>query len=164
MPVPAPVIATIRGSGIGILRPVENLAVRADRKVRQFIEGRPGITEDLAVAAVLLQVDQHQAEGRDDLLAPDEQVQLIGDLVVVTTVGVAQALLDALEALPGIELIVEVDVFVDFTWAVAIQVAQAAQFAGRCVRALAFLPRTIRLPCKNSTSTEVRCLPASARL
>ncbi len=165
MPVPAPVMTIVRDSGIGILRAIEDLAVGADRKVRQLIEGRTGIAEDLAVAAVLLQVDQYQAQGGDDLFAPDEQVQLLGDLVVMATVGIAQALLYALEALPGIELIVEINVLVHFAGAIAIQVAQPDQFSGRRVWALAFLPRGGRgCPAGNCTSTDVRGLPASARL
>ncbi len=67
MPVPAPVITTVRESGIGILRLIEHLAVGADREIGKLIERLTGVTEDLAVAAVLLQVDQHQPQGRDDL-------------------------------------------------------------------------------------------------
>ena len=57
MPVPAPVITTVRGSVTGVLRVVEHLAIGTDREVRQRVERRPGIAEDLAVAAVLLQVN-----------------------------------------------------------------------------------------------------------
>ncbi|MNC50415.1 hypothetical protein D3C75_996530 [compost metagenome] len=59
------------------------------REVGQLVEAAPGVAEDLAVAAVGLQIDHDQTEGGHDLFAPDEQVQLVGDLVVVAAVGVA---------------------------------------------------------------------------
>ncbi|MDT4841072.1 hypothetical protein FQZ97_749130 [compost metagenome] len=115
----------------------------AHREVRQLAEIATGITADLAVAAVVLQVDQHHAEGGDDLLAPDEEVQPVGDLQGVATVGVRQSLFDALEALPAVEVLVEVEMLVDLGGAVAIEVAQAHQLAGRRMGAGVFAPGAV---------------------
>ncbi|MNE67780.1 hypothetical protein D3C80_1634040 [compost metagenome] len=119
--------------GIAVLRVVEQVAVRGNWEVGEFVEAVARITENLAIASVVFQVDHHQADGRYDFFAPDEQIQLVGDFVIVGAVGVAQALLDTFQALPAVIILVEVDVLIDFAGAVAVKVANANQLSGRCV-------------------------------
>lgn len=66
------------------------------------------------------QIDHDDAQGRHDLLPPGEQVQPVGNLVVMAGVGVAQAHFRALDAAPGVEAVVEVDVLVQLKWAVSV--------------------------------------------
>jgi hypothetical protein len=46
------------------------------------------VAEDLTGGLEVLQIDHHHAQGRDELLAPDEKVEIPGDLKIMTAIGI----------------------------------------------------------------------------
>jgi hypothetical protein len=90
-----------------MLGPVDQFAVRANLKIRDRSQCVIGITEDLSGGFHAVEVEQDGAKRRHDLFAPDEQIEIGRDLVIVAAVDIGETLFDPGQAVPGIALLVE---------------------------------------------------------
>lgn len=113
-----------------MVRHIQNLRAGPDREIAQRGKITSLIAENLAVGAHLLQIDKDHAQRRNDFLAPDEQRQIVRHLHIVTAIDIRQTFLHTLQTLPGIEVIVEINMLVAFGRAVGVLVTHSHQRAG----------------------------------
>ena len=91
---------------------VEDLRAGADREIAEGAEVAALIAHDLAVGAHLLKIDQDHPQRGNDFLPPDEQIEILRHLHVVAAVNIRQPFFHAVQTLPGVKIIVEIDVLI----------------------------------------------------
>ena len=110
---------------------IEDLRAGADREITHGTEIAALIAHDLAVGAHPLQIDEDHAQRRNDFLPPDKQIEIFRHLHVVAAIDIRQPLFHAVQTLPGVKIVVEIDVLIALGRAVGLLIAHADQRSGK---------------------------------
>ena len=120
-------------SGIGrrqAVQPAHRRDRRAHRETDHLGEPLVAIAHDLTVRPALLDIDQHESQSGNDLLAPEKQIQPVRDPVGLALIDVGQAPFRTADAVPKITVAIQIDVVVTLMRTVDIAVVQADQLVG----------------------------------
>ncbi len=110
---------------------VEDLRAGADREIAEGAEIAVLIAHDLAVSAHQLQIDEDHPQRGNDFLPPDEQIEILSHLHVMAAIDIRQPLFHAVQTLPGVKIVVEIDVLIALGRAVGVLIAHANERIGK---------------------------------